>query len=245
MTQNVTIDIDEYIACIKKFKRDLTHYANLDSIGNAEKTLENQRYMESKGLRPIPCYHRGEDISYLKLYIKEYDYIALGGTVVEGLPSSSLPTYLDRVWSDHICDESGMPRVKVHGFGVTALDILVRYPWYSVDSTAWVMTGRFGAVFVPKMRNGKYVYTEPAHKVTISEKSPTRDGSKHFKDYSLMEQEQIIKYFTLKKCDKDELGEHYQKRDEINIMYFIDLEKNLPAWPWKFELKSGTSLGLV
>lgn len=27
----------------------------------------------------------------------------------------------------------------------------------------------------------------------------------------------------------------YQLRDEMNILYFIDLEKSMPAWPWTFK----------
>ena len=34
----------------------------------------------------------------------------------------------------------------------------------------------------------------------------------------------------------------YQQRDELNIVYFQDLEKSMPEWPWKF--KKTTSNGL-
>jgi hypothetical protein len=28
----------------------------------------------------------------------------------------------------------------------------------------------------------------------------------------------------------------YRKRDELNIIYFLDLEKAMPKWPWAFKL---------
>ena len=31
----------------------------------------------------------------------------------------------------------------------------------------------------------------------------------------------------------------YQLRDEINIIYFLDLEKNMPSWPRPFIKKLG------
>ncbi|MHA1621626.1 MAG: hypothetical protein ACTSVO_05730, partial [Candidatus Heimdallarchaeaceae archaeon] len=47
------IKIDSYIKHIKKFKDVLTLYANMDVIGDAEATWENQYKMEEAGLNPI------------------------------------------------------------------------------------------------------------------------------------------------------------------------------------------------
>ncbi len=33
------------------------------------------------------------------------------------------------------------------------------------------------------------------------------------------------------------ISNKYQLRDEMNIIYFLDLEKSMPAWPWPFVLK--------
>ena len=65
-SKGIEINIDEYIEFVKKYKDNLTVYANLDDINSPEKTWENQRYMESKGLKPLPCFHYGEDVKYLK-----------------------------------------------------------------------------------------------------------------------------------------------------------------------------------
>ena len=38
------------------------------------------------------------------------------------------------------------------------------------------------------------------------------------------------------------LSNKYQLRDEMNIIYFLDLEKSMPEWPWAFKRK-GTADG--
>jgi len=73
------IKLDDYIDFCKR--TDADYYAVYDSIGDPKKTLENQKYMESKGINPIPCFHFGEDWKYLEHYCKNYDYIAIGGMV--------------------------------------------------------------------------------------------------------------------------------------------------------------------
>lgn len=242
-SKGVTIDIDEYIAFIKQHKKYIDVYANLDVIGNAKETLKNQQYMESKGLHPIPVYHKGEHTKYLKQYLQNYNYIALGGMVGD---RGNLIYWLDSLFIDYLCDSSGMPKVKVHGFGLTSLPLLVRYPWYSVDSTSWVMTGRFGAVFVPKKKQGSYIYTEIPWKVNVSDKSSKKDQEgQHFNTFSKMEQKIISDYFLEKGYTIQQLSSEYKKRDEINIHYFIDLEKNLPKWPWALQIKKKSSLGLI
>jgi len=247
-TKKVEIKIDEYIEFIKKNSEYVRWYSNLDVIGDPDESIKNQKYMESKGLKPLPCYHYGEPPEYLLNYLsKGYDYICIGGMVP--VPTVSLITWLDLLWNTYLVDKNGMPKVKVHGFGMTSLEIIFRYPWYSVDSTSWVLTSRFGSVFVPvRVKRGKYSYKETALKVCVSSKSPSkRDEGKHILTFSPMERDLILEYFDYKgfKLGKSKYGKDgteviieqglsndYKQRDELNIIYFLDLEKSLPKWPW-------------
>lgn len=232
-SKGVEINIDEYIKFIKENLEYIDVYANLDVIGDAEATLKNQKYMEEQGLRPLPTYHRNEPMKYLEYYLDHYDYIALGGMVTDA-SSSVLLDWLDPIFKEYVCGPDGMPKVKIHGFGVTSLNLLIRYPWYSVDSTSWVMTGRFGSVFVPKKRNGRYCYTEIAHKVVISDKGAVGDG-KHFRNFSELERKMISEYFHEHGFTEQQLSEDYMARDRLNIQYFLDLQDALPQWPWAFK----------
>lgn len=119
----------------------------LDGIGDPLKTYQNQWIMEQLGAKPLPCFHYGEDERYLEHYIKNYEYITLGGMVP--ISNQQLFHWLDRIWGKYLTDASGRPRIKVHGFGLTSVPLMTRYPWYSVDSSSWVQLAAHGNIFIP------------------------------------------------------------------------------------------------
>ena len=223
-TQNIEIDIDEYIQYIKDNKDCISQYAVLDVIGDAQGTLENQLYMEERGLSPIPCFHYGDDEMYLREYLKKNNYIALGGMVKR--PKNQLEYWLDEIWGKYLTNADGTAKLRIHGFGMTSVSLMKRYPWYSVDSTSWVLTGRFGAVFCDV---GDY------NKIAISNKGDV-EGTGHYCQLDKHSQERIQKYFANLRegYTIEELAEDYKKRDEVNILYFLDLEKYLTDNPARF-----------
>lgn len=135
-TQGANIDIDEYCDFILKYKKQITYYAQLDVIGDEKGTEKNQRYMESRGLNPLPVFHFKGDFKRLEALVEEYDYICLGGLVPLAKNKPLLMAHLDK------CFSIIKNKCKVHGFGMTGMDILKRYPWYSVDSTSWIEASR-------------------------------------------------------------------------------------------------------
>lgn len=277
-TQNIKIDIKDYIEFIKKYKDHLEVYAVLDSIGDPKATFANQMLMERAGLTPLPCFHYGEDVKWLQKYLdRGHDYIALGGMVP--IPNKELYQWLDFLFTDLLTNADGIPKVKVHGFGMTSFDLMLRYPWYSVDSTSWIITGRNGGVFVPFMKDGKYIYNKPPNKVTVSNRSPDSAADPdHITCMPKTVQNLVLQYFShkgyslgeskwekkkpdyelqpgerwleKKKADRKKKGwgmieqvivpglsNDYRKRDELNIIYYADLEKSMPEWPWPFKMK--------
>lgn len=249
-TKNVEIDIQEYISFIKKYKKHLTAYAVLDVIGDVSGTLKNQMIMEDAGLNPVPCFHIGEPVKYLKKYINNYEYIALGGMVPVSTPD--LKPWLDDVFSKYICDENGMPRVKVHGFGMTVISLMLRYPWYSVDSTSWLMTGRFGGVFIPYPTKGKPDYHKIPLKITFSNRPSKPDKLnynngitsqlKKYVDKYLQANDLVLGTSTFDKKGDETIVEpgllnDYKTRDKGNIIFFLNLEKSMPVYPWSFTLE--------
>tara|TARA_Y100000592_G_scaffold32791_1_gene52063 strand:- start:1459 stop:2265 length:807 start_codon:yes stop_codon:yes gene_type:complete len=135
MNSGKEINIDDY--CEFLLDVGAIYYATLDVIGDAKKTLINHKYMiNNYGLNPIPAFHLGSKIEDLKILL-DYDYIALGGLVFSG-------------GIMHHCDEvfhyilSNKPNLKVHGFGLTNIELMKRYPWYSVDSSSFKSCKRFG-----------------------------------------------------------------------------------------------------
>lgn len=143
-TKGVSINIDEYITFIKATKDNWNVYAVLDVIGDWEATGKNQRYMESKGLQPLPTFHYGSPLEELKRMVEEYDYIALGGLVPLSLQRKKMENWLD------VCFSIIRTKSKVHGFGINSIWVWRRYPFYSVDATSWNQGMKFGRVIEAK-----------------------------------------------------------------------------------------------
>lgn len=281
-TQGTTIDIEEYISFIKQFEKHFTVYANLDVLNDPKATLQNQKIMERAGLHPLPCFHCGEPIKYLLHYLDNYDYIALGGMATSlsgnGPPSAAMrSSWFDKIFSEYICAPDGMPRVKVHGFGMTSLTLMTRYPWYSVDSTSWVVASRMGQILVPHtMSKGAYLYDDRPHKVQVSSRSPgLKVKGEHIETLNPALRSYVMQYFKVKGYSlgkstfrmvpsayepkegerwfgKEKNGERmvelvverglsndYTLRDELDILYYLDLEKSMPPWPWPFRQEVG------
>lgn len=136
-SSNKEIDIKDYCQFIKD--TGVVTYAGLDVIGDAAKTRENNEYMvKEHGLNPIPTFHMGSNIEDLeKIAAGQYSYIALGGLVF----SSNVLNHCDAVWHWILKNN---PKLRVHGFGLTNIDLMKRYPWYSVDSSSFKSCKRFG-----------------------------------------------------------------------------------------------------
>ena len=148
-TQGVKIDLKTYAKFIHRHHDIIDVVANLDAIGAGQEQVnyDRQKALESEGCMVLPVHHVRDADKWLERYIDEgYGYICLGGMVPETTPY--LREWLDHVWHRYLTDKDGRPRVKVHGFGLTATSLMFRYPWFSVDSTAWVMTSQFGGIML-------------------------------------------------------------------------------------------------
>jgi hypothetical protein len=147
-TQGARIDIGEYADYIERNIAYIEVYANLDVIGNDQKTSANQRYLETRGLRPLPVFHAHEPWEVLRDMIGEYDYIGLGGIAIK--QAQRFAPWIRK------CFELAGDR-KLHGFGVSNWLLLRAFPWHSVDHTSWGSGFRFGAVPVFDPRRGCFV----------------------------------------------------------------------------------------
>lgn len=140
------LDPLKYAEFVKTWKDEFFVYAGLDVIGDPFETYKNQMILEKQNLMPLPCFHFGEDIKWLKRYLKKYEYIAIGGLVSHSRNWTQMLSFLDRVW-DEILKIS--PEIKVHGFGVQDEELIKRFPWFSVDATSVHMQARYGGIRTP------------------------------------------------------------------------------------------------
>ena len=138
--QGKTVNIEEYAAFIKAHKDRTTVAANLDAIGDHQKTRTNQERLEELGCEVLPVFHHGEPWEVLEWYLQRYNYIALGGLVPIAKDRKRMTWFLDSAFS-RIKD-----RALIHGFGVNALWAWQRYPFYSVDATSWLAAPRLRTI---------------------------------------------------------------------------------------------------
>jgi hypothetical protein len=210
-TLGVNLDLPTYVDYIKRNMdiirvEDGTPMASvLDGIGDPLLTYQNQKHMEYLGFSPLPCFHAGEDERYLEYYVANYPYITLGGMV--GSSTQQLCIWLDRIWDRYLVDGSGRAKIKVHGFGITSIPIMERYPWYSCDSSSWIQSAAFGSVVTP--HHGP---------MSVSEKSPSRhDAGQHISTLTQIEQDYIFGMLEKQGFTYERLSTIYESRAAYNL----------------------------
>lgn len=153
-SQNADVRVAEYATWLERWQHHFTVAANLDTIGDgpeaAAGTLTNQRYLEDRGLTVLPVFHAGEPWSALEHYLEAgYPYVALGGLV--GRPVPSIMAWLVR------CFRMAGASTVFHGFGLTSWRPLADLPWYSVDSSSWGASYRYGQLRLFDAQRGRWV----------------------------------------------------------------------------------------
>lgn len=210
-TLGVSLKVSDYCEYIQR-NRDILRIEDgvvmasvLDGIGDPLQTWRNQYEMELRGVRPLPCFHAGEDERYLEHYVANYPYITLGGMV--GSSTKQLCIWLDRMFDKYLTDGSGRAKVKVHGFGITAIPIMERYPWYSCDSSSWIQSAAFGSIVTPSLGP-----------LNVSEKSPSRhDAGQHISTLTQVEQDVVLQMLERQGFTYERLSSIYESRAAYNL----------------------------
>lgn len=232
-TRGTHIDLDEYCAFIKANIDNIDVYACLDVIPGvpgipattaqridaANQTWANYLYMRREGLDPLPVFHYGESFDFLERMLDfGCDYIGIGGLV--GVPGEMRQLWLDRLFT-RLCDDDGMPIIKTHGFGMTSIPLIFRYPWYSVDSTTWIKITANGGIYLPAIVDGQFVFDRVPTTILVSASSPKQSSNgKHANTLSPAMRRILDNWLGL--CGKtyEEVASNYFHRAVCNVMYF-------------------------
>lgn len=220
-TKGIEVDLDAYCRYIHE-NMDIIEVIDgalcasvLDGIGDPYKTYVNQKAMEERGVKPLPCFHYGEPEEYLEYYVANYSYITLGGMVPISTPQ--LRYWLDRIWEKYLTDENGRPKIKVHGFGLTVIELMTRYPWYSVDSSSWVQIAANGNIIIP------------GHGIlATSDSSPNRHVlNQHYDTMPEAQREAIRELLKSQGFDIERMRTNYTSRWVYNCWAFTAINKSL------------------
>ena len=148
------IELDSYIAFCKDIMgiaRCPVVFAALDIIagtkdnpvragsGDWEKACEegweNFQVMKREGIPCLMTYHQGDHARWLTRILDESDYLAVA-------PRKQNATVADKAaWLKPVFDRAGRSK-KIHGLGVASPVLMKTFPFFSVDTTAWLNGGK-------------------------------------------------------------------------------------------------------
>lgn len=135
---------EAYIKFCLKYGSRFDCYANFDWRRQSPLVYGIQKELEGKGIFPLPTVHGDDGVDWFKRYIDEgYKFIAVGRGGRRGRNQSMM--YLDRIFN--VRAKMGS-KVHLHGFAITDFELMLRFPWYSVDSSTWIRAGATGSIFV-------------------------------------------------------------------------------------------------
>lgn len=176
------VDWNDYLSRYIQFinQNDIEHFFELDvdSILGYEAVKKMRAKLESEtGRQSIPVWHvsRGKD-EFVRM-CEEYDYVAFGGLLTDGIPTKQIVKYLP--WFIKTAHAHGC---KIHGLGFTNLKELPNIHFDTVDSTSWLSGSRFGHVY---RFNGHTIETHTA---------PAGHKTAHYKQLDLNNLREWIKF---------------------------------------------------
>ena len=173
--------VDRYIEFINKNKVEKFFELDIDNVIGYDKVLSYRRMIERKtGRQSIPVWHISRGLDEFYKMCDEYPYVALGGIVSEQRHGTKYRKYhASFPW---FISEAHKRGAKIHGLGFTALDLLTKCHFDSVDSTAWTTGNRFGLVY---WFDGKTMRKK---------KAPAGKRLKEYKQAALVNYQEWIKF---------------------------------------------------
>lgn len=237
-TKGRELDVDEYIEYLNARQGCFEVIAQVDKIPGEfgkkktreqlleapELSWENYLYMRDKVIdynNLTPIFHQGEDFKHLHRMLEttfdgeHIPYIGIS-------PANDVSTKEKAKWFEtvfRIIRDSSNPNVKTHAFGMTSLDLLEKYPFYSADSTSWLMTSANGSIMTSW---GLMLMSD------VQVNNP-----KHFNHMSPEMQAKVAEEVAKWGYDIEEAKTNYKVRGLINASY-------LKNWADNYQFK-GTS----
>lgn len=134
--------LTEYINFINEYDIKYFFELDIDSVVGLKEVERLRKKLETKtNKKCIPVWHFNRGKEYFIKMCKEYDYIAFGGIITDGIKTKDILKYLP--W---FVKTAHKYNCKIHALGLTCKGI-EKYGLDSVDSTSWKSGGRFGQLY--------------------------------------------------------------------------------------------------
>lgn len=148
LTRDRSISLERYIEYLHAVDPVVGYAAALDVIGDFDATQRNYERMTREDFR-FPIYSTIHFPATREQVCRALDalkwpYLAIGGLVPIAGRGNTLRDFLDHVWR---LIRERKENLHVHCFGITKVQILERYPFYSADSTVTLLSAsKFGTL---------------------------------------------------------------------------------------------------
>lgn len=210
------------------------------AIAAEKQSIKNYDYMLSRGLKPIPVFHEGDDRRVLDHYLDK------GATYVGISPRNPGKVRATQLWFDTVwpwlVDSKGKPIVDTHAFGLTVVRLVLRYPWTSVDSRSWEYAASVGNLFLPRTVDGEFCYTGQPQMVTVTHRDVRKQDKKratnfHAGGLGKTRLDQLKRYLRLVGTDLETCAEKFDARCAANLYFFSNVAKEHKCT--RFDYKPG------
>lgn len=253
--RDTSLDIKKYAKYIERNKHLFECYATMDVIpgkfrqkrttaeieNSAKGSYDNHQYLKGRGLKPIPIFHQGEQERWLEQYILDGEkYIGIS-------TAKDLYNFEQRQWLDHIftmlTDSKGVPYVKTHGFGITSIPLIMRYPWYTCDSTTWSLAAGYGLAFVPQMANALPDYQHLPIRIIMSGRKQSSWGAavRQYEALVPFDKEWVDRWFAYVGTDAEKQRYLSSERRKVCLRYFTEFNEHYEVPP--FAHRQGEGFG--
>lgn len=156
--QGTAIVLDDYIAYAKQLRSTITEGTTIEFIGldviagtpeqgkagtipaadlvkACEDGYHNFEIMREAGVECLPTFHRDDDFKWLRKIADKAERFCLAPRV------DGSPTYVKMRWLNECfkyLGPSAWKEHRIHGLGISSIEMMETYPFYSVDSTGWL-----------------------------------------------------------------------------------------------------------
>ena len=151
-TRKESLDVVKYGEYIKRNLKYIDIYANLDDRDSERITEKNFNYLKWIWLKPLPVWSLYDwNFKRLRELLDEHDYIAIGSIVKTDGKKDTLQLKMKKMFQiafSYWKNPDGSMKKKFHWFGITMVEFLIDFPWFSVDSTTRVWWARFWIIHI-------------------------------------------------------------------------------------------------
>lgn len=151
-TQGIEITNAVLTAWAQTWYHRLAWVAAMDVSGDIPTTRANWQTLCDKGLPAVSTLHLGGDPAEMDWYVEQgVDFLGLGGIAGVSSGSAAIFRWLVQVFK---YARANHPQMRFHGWGITKPDWL-RLPFWSVDSSGWGASYRYGRLALRHPLTGK------------------------------------------------------------------------------------------